>query len=188
MTVILTTDRLRLRNWTEEDRPLFHEINSDPDVMEFFAVRRGRAEADSMLDTIRDSITATGLGFYAMALKETDEPIGFCGLWEPKLEPFLPADAIEIGWRLARRHWGKGYATEAGAAALRRGFTEFDPSEIVSFAVTDNHRSTAVMRRLGLHHEPQRDFDHPRVPDTHPHLKRHVLYTISRQQWNQTTG
>ncbi|QFY60552.1 GNAT family N-acetyltransferase [Rhizobium grahamii] len=188
MTVILTTHRLRLRNWTDEDRPLFHEINSDPDVMEFFAVRRDRAESDSMLDTIRDSITTTGLGFYAIALKETDEPIGFCGLWKPRLEPFLPPDAIEIGWRLAKRHWGKGYATEAGAAALRRGFTQFDQSEIVSFAVTDNHRSTAVMRRLGLRHEPERDFDHPRVPDTHPHLKRHVLYAISVQQWNRTTG
>ncbi|WP_431322599.1 GNAT family N-acetyltransferase [Rhizobium sp. YTU87027] len=188
MTVILTTDRLILRNWTEEDRSLFHEINSDPDVMEFFAFRRDRAEADSMLDTIRDSIATTGLGFYAMALKETDEPIGFCGLWKPKLEPFLPAGTIEVGWRLVRRHWGKGYATEAGTAALRHGFTQFDPSEIVSFAVTDNHRSTAVMHRLGLHHEPDRDFDHPSIPDTHPHLKRHVLYTITRQQWERRIG
>ena len=183
MTVILATDRLLLRNWTDGDRPLFHEINSDPEVMEFFAFRRDRVEADLMLDTIRDSIAKTGLGFYAIALKETDEPIGFCGLWRPKLEPFLPAGTIEVGWRLAKRYWGNGYATEAGRAALRHGFTEFDPSEIVSFAVTDNHRSTAVMLRLGLHHEPDRDFDHPSIPDTHPHLKRHVLYTISRQQW-----
>ncbi|EPE97641.1 GCN5-like N-acetyltransferase [Rhizobium grahamii CCGE 502] len=159
--VILATDRLLLRNWTDDDRPLFHEINSDPEVMEFFAFRRDRVEADLMLDTIRDSIAKTGLGFYAIALKETDEPIGFCGLWRPKLEPFLPAGTIEVGWRLAKRYWGNGYATEAGMAALRHGFTEFDPSEIVSFAVTDNHRSTAVMQRLGLHHEPDRDFDHP---------------------------
>ena len=185
MTVILATDRLLLRNWTDDDRPLFHEINSDPEVMEFFAFRRDRVEADLMLDTIRDSIAKTGLGFYAIALKETDEPIGFCGLWRPKLEPFLPAGTIEVGWRLAKRYWGNGYATEAGRAALRHGFTEFDPSEIVSFAVTDNHRSTAVMQRLGLHHEPDRDFDHPSIPDTHPHLKRHVLYTIRRQQWER---
>ncbi|CCM77044.1 GNAT family N-acetyltransferase [Rhizobium mesoamericanum] len=188
MTVILTTDRLVLRNWTEEDRSLFHEINSDPDVMEFFAFRRSRVEADSMLDTIRDAIATTGLGFYAVALKETDEPIGFCGLWKPDLEPFLPTGTIEVGWRLAKRHWGKGYATEAGAAALRHGFTQFNSPEIVSFAVADNHRSTAVMRRLGLDPQPDRDFDHPRVPDTHPHLKRHVLYAISRQQWMRTGG
>ncbi|TCU40143.1 GNAT family N-acetyltransferase [Rhizobium azibense] len=188
MTVIATTPRLLLRNWTEADRPLFHEINSDPEVMEFFAFRRHRAEADSMLDAIRDAIATTRLGFYAMALKETNEPIGFCGLWKPELEPFLPAGTIEIGWRLAKRHWGKGYATEAGEASLRHGFTQFDPPEIVSFAVTDNHRSTAVMRRLGLHHDPDRDFDHPRIPDTHPHLKRHVLYAISRQQWERKIG
>jgi RimJ/RimL family protein N-acetyltransferase len=185
MTVIATTDRLLLRNWTDADRPLFHEINSDPEVMEFFAFRRDRAEADSMLDSIRNAIATAGLGFYAMALKETDEPIGFCGLWRPELEPFLPAGTIEIGWRLAKRHWGKGYVTEAGEASLRHGFTQFNPSEIVSFAVADNHRSTNVMRRLGLHHDPDRDFDHPRIPDTHPHLKRHVLYAISRQQWER---
>lgn len=97
MTVIATTDRLLLRNWTNEDRPLFHEINSDPEVMEFFAFRRDRAEADSMLDDIRDAIATTGLGFYAIALKETDEPIGFCGLWKPELEPFLAAGTIEVG-------------------------------------------------------------------------------------------
>ncbi len=188
MTVIATTDRLLLRNWAEEDRGLFHEINSDPEVMEFFAFRRDRAEADLMLDGIRDAIATTGLGLYAAALKETGEPIGFCGLWHPELEPFLTAGTIEIGWRLAKRHWGKGYVTEAGAAALRHGFTQFDPPEIVSFAVTDNHRSTAVMRRLGLRHEPERDFDHPRVPDTHPHLKRHVLYAISREQWKQAVS
>ena len=57
--------------------------------------------------------------------------------------------------------------------------------EIVSFAVWNNHRSTAVMERLGMRHDPAGDFDHPRVPDTHPHLRRHVLYRLTRSEWQE---
>jgi RimJ/RimL family protein N-acetyltransferase len=180
MTVIAATERLVLRNWLESDRDLFHEINSDPEVMEFFAHRRTRAESDEVFDRIRDAIATTGIGFYAVALRDLDEPIGFCGLWVPELEPFLPKDTVEIGWRLAKRHWGKGYVTEAAKAALTHGFINHDLPEIVSFAVTDNHRSIAVMQRIGMRHDSARDFDHPSVPDSHPHLKRHVLYAVSR--------
>ena len=57
--------------------------------------------------------------------------------------------------------------------------------EIVSFAVTDNHRSTAVMKRIGMAHDPARDFDHPRIPDTHPQLKRHVPYAVIADKWRR---
>ena len=90
---------------------------------------------------------------------------------------------VEIGWRLAPEFWGNGYATEAGGELLRFGFEELDLAEIVSFAVRQNEPSMAVMHRLGMRHEPAGDFDHPKVPDTHPHLKRHVFYTLSRTDW-----
>lgn len=137
------------------------------------------------MDEARRRIEATGIGFSAVALKHDDTPIGFCGLVVADLEPFLPRGTVEIGWRLALPFWGKGYVTEAGKALLRHGFIKHRLDEIVSFAVTDNNRSTAVMKRLGLQHDPARDFDHPRVPDSHPHLKRHVLYSLSRSHWEQ---
>jgi len=181
--IILETERLRIRNWLETDRPLFAEINADPKVMEFFPRRRSREESDALMDEARRRIGETGLGFFALALKDTDEPIGFVGLARTDLEPFLPDGTVEIGWRLAVRFWRQGFITEAGQAMLRHGFEQHALQEIVSFAVENNTRSTAVMTRIGLRPDPSRNFQHPRVPDTAPHLKHHVVYALSREEW-----
>jgi RimJ/RimL family protein N-acetyltransferase len=181
--LILNTPRLLIRNWRDDDRDLFHEINSDPVVMEYFPHLRSRAESDALLDFIRDGIRERGLGFYALAHADTDEPIGFCGLAPVTVEGIFPDGAIEIGWRLAHRHWGKGYVTEAGRALLRHGFETHGLDEIVSFAVMNNRRSTAVMERIGLKRQPERDFDSPRIPDAMPHLKRHALYALTAEEW-----
>jgi RimJ/RimL family protein N-acetyltransferase len=179
--IICETERLRLRAWHESDRDLFAEINRDPKVMEFFAHRRSRAEADALFDRNNRDIRETGFGFFALALRDNDAPLGFCGLARTDLEPHLPDGTIEIGWRLAVPHWGQGYVTEAALALLEHGFAERKLDEIVSFAVPANTRSIAVMRRIGMRPDPARDFDHPRVPDTHPHLKRHVVYAITAE-------
>lgn len=186
----LETERLLIRNWQDHDHGLFHEINSDDEVMRFFPLRRSRAEADAMMDRIRDGNEDRGYGFAAVELKATGACVGFAGLHADSVVPTRPPGTVEIGWRLARPHWGKGYVTEAGEALLAFGFETLGLDEIVSFAVWNNDRSTAVMRRLGMAHVPEEDFDHPRVPDTHPHLKRHVFYVLSRQDWRArgTTG
>ncbi|OHV76565.1 GNAT family N-acetyltransferase [Rhizobium sp. LCM 4573] len=182
-TIILETERLRLRNWLASDRDLFREINADPKVMEFFPFRRSHAEADAMMEKLNGLITETGLGFYALELKETGEPMGFCGLSLANMPDIFPPETVEIGWRLATRFWGNGYVTEAGRALIDWGFEKADLAEIVSFAVTGNRRSTAVMERIGLRRDASRDFNSPRVPDTHPHLKGHVVYALSRREW-----
>ncbi|HBF28601.1 GNAT family N-acetyltransferase [Rhizobium sp.] len=181
--IILETDRLILRNWKDTDRDLFREINRDPKVMEFFAFRRSYEEADAMMERIKQLIADTGFCFYAMALKETDEAMGFCGLSDPMMPDIFPDGTIEIGWRLATRFWGNGYVTEAASALLDYGFRIKGLDEIVSFAVEANHRSTAVMQRLGMTRDEAGEFTHPRVPDTHPHLQRHVLYRLTAQDW-----
>jgi RimJ/RimL family protein N-acetyltransferase len=182
---ITRTQRLTVRNWTEADRDLFHEINSDPEVMAFFPFRRSRAQSDELFDRIRSSIDGTGFGFFALALRDGDRPIGFCGLAQTDLAPILPRGTVEIGWRLARPFWGKGYVTEAASALLAHGFDHCGLGEIVSFAVAENSRSTAVMARIGMRPDPARDFDHPRVPESHPQLVRHVIYAITAEQWRQ---
>ncbi|RWX78442.1 N-acetyltransferase [Neorhizobium lilium] len=184
-TVILESARLVLRNWLETDRDLFREINADPRVMEFFPFRRNHEEADSFLGRLNGMINENGLGFYAVELKATQEPMGFCGLSYANMPSVFPEQTVEIGWRLATRFWSKGYATEAALALLEFAFTEKKIDAVVSFAVAENHRSTAVMKRLGMHRVPSLDFDHPRVPDTHPHLKPHVVYAITCDEWNR---
>lgn len=183
--IITQTERLTVRNWIEADRDLFHEINSDPEVMAYFPFRRSRAQADELFDRIRGTINETGLGFFALALRQNNQAIGFCGLAHTDLEPLLPKGSVEIGWRLARPFWGKGYVTEAASALLAYGFDQRGLEEIVSFAVGENSRSTAVMKRIGMRPDPARDFDHPRVPESHPHLRRHVLYAVTAAQWRQ---
>ncbi|HEX5934366.1 MAG TPA: GNAT family N-acetyltransferase [Pseudorhizobium sp.] len=174
--IVLETERLRLRSWIESDRHLFREINADTKVMEFFAFRRSHAEADALLEKINSSIRETGLGFYCLELKETSEPVGFCGLSLANMPDIFPAETVEIGWRLATRFWGHGYVTEAGRALLDFAFREKSVPAVLAFAVTENRRSTAVMERIGMRPCRDMDFDHPRVPETHPHLKRHVVY------------
>ncbi len=180
------TDRLIIRNWEDRDRDLFHEINSDDTVMEFFPMRRNRAESDEMLDRLRDMIRDTGYGFPAVELKDTGEVIGFTGLNLINNANIKPDGTPEIGWRMVTRHWGKGYATEAARAMVALGFDERGHDQLVSFAVADNHRSTAVMERLGMRRDLEGDFDHPSVPDSHPHLKRHVLYRLHKADWQRS--
>lgn len=183
----LKTDRLIIRNWLPRDADLFFRINSDPQVMAFFPFRRDRAATDEMLEQVRRKIDRKGYGFMAVENRKSGACIGFVGLQEIDVEPALPAETIEIGWRLAPEFWGKGYASEAAREVLRFGFQDLQKNEIVSFAVWNNDRSTAVMRRLGMRHDPAGDFDHPRVPDTHAHLKRHVLFRLTRTEWEKLT-
>ncbi|MEZ2330490.1 GNAT family N-acetyltransferase [Mesorhizobium sp. RCC_202] len=179
----IRTERLILRNWEDRDRELFHRINSDERVMEFFPFRRTRAEADAKMDEFRGWIEEDGYGFAAAEIDATGECIGFVGLLDTDHVPTLSNGVIEIGWRLAPEFWGKGYVTEAAEAWLAFGFETLDQDEIVAFAVADNHRSTAVMKRLGMRADPANDFDHPNIPDSHPHLKWHSLYRLSRDEW-----
>jgi RimJ/RimL family protein N-acetyltransferase len=185
VAITLETSRLLLRNWLASDRDLFREINADPKVMEFFPFRRSHAEADAFLGKLNGMIQENGLGFYALEVKSLAEPVGFCGLSLANMPAVFPAETVEIGWRLATRFWGHGYATEAARALLDLAFKEKQMKAVVSFAVAENTRSTAVMRRIGLHRIPDMDFDHPRVPDTHPHLQRHVVYAITKDEWSR---
>ncbi len=179
----IQTTRLILRNWEDRDRETFFRINSDERVMEFFPFRRTRAETDAKIGEMRVDIGRRGFGFAAAEIVATGECIGFVGLTGTEHLPFLPAGTLEIGWRLAPEFWGKGYASEAARAWLTFGFETLGPDEIVSFAVRDNRRSTAVMERIGMTADRSRDFDHPHVPESHPHLRPHTFYSLKRRDW-----
>lgn len=178
---ILKTPRLVIRNWQERDRAVFYALNSDPAVMRYFPSPRSQEEADLLFDSQQKTIATTGLGFYALEEKESEQTIGMCGLQKTDLAPFIKKATIEIGWRLLPPFWGKGYITEAAKALLTYGFEKYNLSEIVSFAVKDNKQSIAVMQRIGMHYVQDADFDHPRVPDDCPALKHHVLYRLSHE-------
>lgn len=179
----IETDRLILRNWREEDRPAFFEMNADPEVMRFFERTRSRAEADAVLDRFVREIDRDGYGFWAMELREIGQVIGFTGLRDIGFDAsFTPA--LEIGWRLLTAHWGKGYASEAARASLAYGFEQLGLAEIVSFAVRENWPSRRVMERIGMRREPQYDFDHPDVTPGSP-LAWHAFYRLTAADWRR---
>lgn len=184
----LKTQRLILRNWEERDRDLFFEINNDNKVMKFFPFRRDRKQSDEVMDKISALIKKNGFCFAAIELKQTGECIGFCGLHICGSDIKLPAGTVEIGWRLSPRHWGNGYVTEAALKWLDYGFNKLKLPEIVSFAVPENLASLAVMKRIGMTAKPERDFIHESVPDTHPHLKPHSFYSITKAQWHHSNA
>ena len=173
----MRTQRLLLRRWRDADREPFAALNADPVVMEHFPNRLTREESDALVDRIEAGFDEYGYGLWAVEAVEPGEGfIGFVGLqWTRFSAHFTPA--LEIGWRLARSAWGKGYASEAAVAARDFAFQEAGLDEIVSFTTYRNERSQAVMRRIGMTHDPADDFDHPRLPEGH-RLRRHVLYRL----------
>jgi RimJ/RimL family protein N-acetyltransferase len=178
---ILTTARLRLRQWREEDLAPFAALNADPQVMEFFPKALTRAESDAVAGRIREHFARHGFGFWAVEAPGVADLVGFVGLAVPSFEAhFTPC--VEMGWRLAREYWGRGYATEAAMAALAFGFETLALKEIVAFTVPANIPSRRVMGRLGMRRTLADDFDHPAIPEGHP-LRPHVLYRLRRSEW-----
>lgn len=176
----LRTKRLMLRRWRPEDRAPFAAMNADPRVMEHFPSLLSREESDTRVTGIEAHFERHGFGLWAVEIVGVAPFAGFVGLSIPGFQaPFMPC--VEIGWRLAFEHWGRGYATEGATAALTFGFETLNLPEIVSFTVPANVRSRRVMKKLGMTHNPMEDFDHPVLPEGHP-LRRHVLYRLRRDE------
>ena len=181
----LDTPRLRLRQWCAADRAPFAALNADPVVMEHFPSTMSREASDGLVDRLAAQIDARGWGLWAVEVIDSGAFIGFVGLQIPAATlPFSPC--VEIGWRLAKEHWGKGYATEAAAAALQAGFEKLSLQEIVSFTALGNTKSRAVMERLGMR-QADFTFEHPSVPAGH-HWREHCLYRLARADWAVQQG
>lgn len=178
---VIRTERLLLRRWRDEDLEPFAEMNADPIVMQHMPAMLDRAASDALVQRFRDQFERLGYGLWAVERPGIAPFVGFVGLSVPRFSAhFTPC--VEVGWRLARAHWGHGIATEAARAALRVGFELAGLDEIVSFTIPANTRSRAVMERLGMTRDPADDFDHPGLPPGHPH-RLHILYRLTRERW-----
>lgn len=183
---LIETERLLLRQWRPGDKNTFADLNADPVVMRHFPDTLSRRESDAMVDRMSSKLSEQGWGLWATEVVSTGRMIGFVGLSSPGWETsFTPC--VEVGWRLERGAWGRGYAPEAATAVLAFAFTqvELPNDEVVSFTTEANTNSRRVMDKIGLHHDPTRDFDHPTLPTWSG--RRHVLYAIDRGAWMRTT-
>ena len=148
--------------------------------MRYFPDSLTERESDLLAQRLQSDIATRGWGFWAVEVKLTKQFIGFVGLSEPAAD--LPCSpCVEIGWRLAKEHWGHGFATEAAQESLRIAFETLNLEQVVSFTATSNKPSIAVMERIGLQNEKEK-FMHPRLPEDHQ-LAEHVLYRLRQSRW-----
>ena len=179
--VELRTERLVLRGWRDGDLETLVELDSDPEVMRYVGdgKARSREEAADGFGRMRTAWAELGYGLFPVELAETGELTGWVGLAVPR---FLPEvmPAVEIGWRLLRRHWGRGIATEAAREVLRFGFEEVGLDRVVSICHVDNEPSRRVMEKLGLRQD--------RLTSVPAHGQPVRVLAITREEYAVTRG
>ena len=162
--MIIETERLILRPWREGDRAPLARMCADPEVMWDHGHTFTQAESDLRFDRYSDAYKRLGHCRWAVERRDDGLFLGHCGIM-PVLENHPMTGGVEIGWRLIRAAWGMGYASEAAGASLRDGFERCGLTQVWSYTASDNARSEAVMRRIGLTRDASRDYSNP--PDKH---------------------
>ncbi|GAB3925487.1 GNAT family N-acetyltransferase [Kribbella albertanoniae] len=175
----METERLELRRFTDEDVGLLAELDSDLEVMRFLTgevTPREEIVREVLPGMLRVYDEHPGLGTFAAEVKDGGAFVGWFGL-----QPTAEAGTVDVGYRLNRKAWGKGYATEGTRMLIDYAFAELGMDRVVADTMAVNHRSRAVMRRSGLRftrlfHE---QFEDP-LPGTE---FGEVEYAIDRRTW-----
>jgi RimJ/RimL family protein N-acetyltransferase len=187
VTVFLETERLTLRRFTSDDVDLLVELDSDPEVM--FWITGGRTTSREEIET--DYLPAflsyyerfEGYGFWAAIERSTGE---FLGWFHFRPAAGHPDDEPELGYRLRRSTWGKGYATEGSIALIDRGFRDFGVRRVLAETMAVNTASRRVMEKAGM--RLVRTF-HQDWPDKIPGDEHgDVEYAITREEWIRQRG
>lgn len=146
---IFKSERLGFRNWTENDLAEFAKINADLEVMEHFPKPLTEKETAEFIDRLKNHYVKHGYNYFATEILESGELIGFIGLalQEYKTD-FTPA--VDIGWRLKKSAWGKGFATEGAKKCLEFAFNELNLDKIISTCTEKNTKSESVMKKIGM--------------------------------------
>lgn len=176
---LFESERLGFRNWIKADLDEFARINADFEVMEYFPKILTKKETAEFMARLGNHFTEKGYSYFATEILKTGEFIGFIGLtFQDYKTNFTPA--VDIGWRLKRNAWGKGYATEGAKKCLEFGFRELNLDEIISTCTKKNFQSENVMKKLGM--KKIGEFNHPKLLNF-PGLKKCICYGINRNTW-----
>jgi RimJ/RimL family protein N-acetyltransferase len=173
---ILTTPRLILRTYREDDLPLFAALNADPAVM---ATLGGepltREHSDDIAAWAQERFAEERIGLLAVERREDGAFVGMCGLHHQRAYP----DDLEIAWRLAHRYWGYGYATEAATAWLGYAFDVLQVPRVISITDRPNVRSLAVMQRLGMTLDHEADVEDDGI------MFHALIHTLTADRWRR---
>lgn len=172
--------RLGFRKWKEEDIIPFSEMNMDKEVMEFYPKTLTPIETNEFVSRIKTMFQNYGYGLYAVDDLETKKFIGYIGFWyitfESEFTPF-----IEIGWKINKKFWNKGLATEGALECLKHGFYELKLKEIYSLTSKINIKSERIMKKIGM--KKTAEFEHPNI-ESGSELKTHILYKIEKEEYD----
>lgn len=182
---MLETERLRLRQWRDEDYPAYARLNADPMVMRYFPKLLSPEESHEQADRLRSLMTERGWGIWVVELKVNGEFVGICGLHFQAGDSGIPhAPLTEIVWRMLPVHWGKGYAPEAARRVLQFAFEERALDAVYAYTAQVNTPSQRVMMKAGMNNTGEA-FNHPKLESGHA-LERHCLYVLTRADWLAT--
>jgi RimJ/RimL family protein N-acetyltransferase len=176
MNYVFQSERLGFRFWKQDDLPVFAAMNADKMVMSHFPSILSKAESQEFLDRLLVHQQKWGYCYFAVELLATKEFIGFIGLANPKYEAeFMPA--TDVGWRLIKLAWGKGYATEGAKRCMQYAFEELKLPKVVSTCPATNLLSERVMQKIGM--RKMGEFLHPKLKD-YPELENCIWYEIKK--------
>jgi len=169
---VITSERLGLRNWQASDLEPFIEMGKDENVMKYFPSLLSEKETKVLIEKFQLHFVNYGYTYFAIDILETSEFIGFTGFvhqtWESKFTP-----CIDIGWRIKKSAWGKGYASEAANCCFENGYEKFGINEVYAFASKNNLDSENVMQKIQMEYVDY--FDSPKLKDT-PSLNPCMVY------------
>ena len=173
---VFTSNRLGFRNWRQDDLPNFEKLNADSEVMRNFPNTLSTKESHDFLHRLQVHFKEYGYTYFATEIIATGELIGFIGLAnQTYASSFTPA--VDIGWRLVKSSWGKGYATEGAKRCLEFAFTKLKLNRIISTCTIQNLGSEKVMQKIGMTRKGE--FNHPKLQE-HPDYERCILYEIQQ--------
>ena len=173
---IFKSERLGFRNWKKNDLKEFAEINSDPEVMEHFPSTLSKKETEALIGRLKNHYDERSYTYFATEILETGELIGFIGLaYQTYKTEFSPA--TDIGWRLKKIAWGKGYATEGAKRCLEYAFNELKINKVFSICTINNRNSENVMKKIGM--TKKEEFKHPELTE-YPEYEKCIWYEIKK--------
>ena len=173
------TDRLILRDWREEDWPLFWEGTNTPGVMRWLGGVCDGAKRDAAQQRLLSYEREHGHTFWCVERSGDGAILGFCGLKRSN-QAGGPLGMMEVGWRLREDAWGRGYAKEAATASLDLAFDRFDAEEVIAMTVQRNTASWGLMERLGMRRRDDLDFDNAEFDKEDPVI---IIYSADRASW-----
>jgi len=171
---LFTSSRLGFRLWQDSDLPSFSAMNADEEAMRYFEKPLSEEESKAMMERMNKLYDDRGHCYFAIESLETGEFIGMIGMgWKTFEADFTPC--VDIGWRLDKRFWNQGFASE-GAIRVLEYAKEMGIKEVYSYASSSNKASTKVMEKAGLAFI--KDFELEELKNT-PRLNPCSLYKIT---------